>query len=86
MEDNMNFEKEFSIGQFNYNPNSRTFFATTRELGSITESDIYIQGKNLRKKFLVIGVDESYDHIVGECMCFHFRSECGQFFAQINFV
>lgn len=82
----MNSVKEFFIGQFNYNPTSRTFFATTRELGSITENDIYILGKRLRKKFLVIGGDESYDHIVGECMCFHYRSECGQFYAQIDLV
>lgn len=75
-----------SLDKFQYNPKYKWLFSTTRECGSVLEGDILIEGQHETKIFKCIGGDETYDTQVGECMCYHYRSECGQFSAQINLV
>lgn len=78
--------KSFHHSKFFYSPVSKQFFATTQELGEVREESFTLVGKNESKVFNYVGGDETFDEIAGECLAYHFKSECGKFYALINIV
>lgn len=78
--------KSFHHSKIFYSPVSKQFFATTLELGEVREESFTLVGKNESKVFNYVGHGENFDEFAGECLTYHFKSECGKVYALINIV
>lgn len=75
-----------SLASFEYCSASHHLHSSTRVVGPIVNTDpIMIQGK-VQKTFHYVGGDEGFDEEAGECLMYHYISDCQKFTASINIV